>query len=296
MYDLIQVGENTYYIESPVNVGIYVDSTKEEKEAWIIDTGLDLRMGKRIAKHLQANGWKPKAIINTHCHADHIGSNAYLQKEFGIPAYSNGMDCRFIENTILSPMALWGSYPPKVLQTPLFKAPDSSVRDISEADLPQDFEVINFPGHSLYMIGLRTPDDIVFTADMLCSPFVFEKYGIAFNYHAAGYFRQLDEAEKLEAKLFVPAHGEPFTDIKALTEINRKAVLSVKNLIAEICRTPHTFDELIQALFNHYNIPLTLGQYAVTGSTVRSYLTWLYDEGIAEPLFENNLMRWHTKQ
>lgn len=295
MYDLKQVAENTYYIESPVNVGIYVDNAEDGKNAWIIDTGIDRRMGKKIISHLQENNWKAKAIINTHCHADHIGANAMLQKELDIPAYSNGMDCQFIENTILSPMALWGSYPPKALQTPIFKAQNSKVFDIKNAELPKGMEIIDLPGHSLYMIGIRTPDDIVFTADVLCSPFIFEKYGISFNYHAAGYYKTLDEVEKLQAALFVPAHGEPFTDIKALTEINRNAVLATKNLIAEICRTPHTFDTLLQAVFNHYNIPLTIGQYAVTGSTVRSYLSWLYDEEITVPVCENNLLYWHTR-
>lgn len=104
MYECIQVAENTYYIASPSNTGLYV----ENGEAWIIDTGIDARAGKKIAKRLEENNWKPKAVINTHCHADHIGANAWLQKQFDIPVYANGMDCMFIENTLLSSMALWG--------------------------------------------------------------------------------------------------------------------------------------------------------------------------------------------
>ena len=112
MYECIQVAENTYYIASPVNVGLYI----EKGEAWIIDTGIDPRVGKKIVRRLEENNWKPKAIINTHCHVDHVGANAWLQKEFNIPVYSNGMDCYFIEHTILSAMALWGAFPPKALQ------------------------------------------------------------------------------------------------------------------------------------------------------------------------------------
>lgn len=37
MYECIQVAENTYYIASPSNTGLYV----ENGEAWIIDTGID---------------------------------------------------------------------------------------------------------------------------------------------------------------------------------------------------------------------------------------------------------------
>ncbi len=142
MYECIQVAENTYYIASPSNTGLYV----ENGEAWIIDTGIDARAGKKIAKRLEENNWKPKAVINTHCHADHIGANAWLQKQFDIPVYANGMDCMFIENTLLSSMALWGAYPPRALQGVFFTAENSKVTPIQNAPLPQGFEIIPFPG------------------------------------------------------------------------------------------------------------------------------------------------------
>lgn len=292
MFECIQVGENTYYIANPVNVGLYV----ENGEAWIIDTGIDARVGKKIVQRLNENGWKPKAIINTHCHVDHVGANAWLQKEFNIPIYSNGMDCYFIENTILSSMALWGAFPPRLLQGTLFTSSDSkNVQSIYDAPLPNGFEIIPFSGHSLYMFGLRTPDDIVFTADELCNAQILEKYKIAFNYCVELYYKSLEDAEKLTAKLFVPAHGEPFTDIKEYVAINRKAVLQVHSLILETCRAPQNFDMLMQHIFNHYGLTLTFAQYAIVGSTIRSYLSWLLNDELIEPIIENNMLYWQTK-
>lgn len=293
MYECIQLAENTYYIASPVNVGLYI----EEGEAWIIDTGIDPRVGKKIVKRLEENNWKPKAIINTHCHVDHVGANAWLQKEFNIPVYSNGMDCYFIEHTILSAMALWGAFPPKALQGTLFTAQDSTnVQNIYDAPLPQGFEVIPFSGHSLYMFGLRTPDNIVFTADELCSPHILNKYKIAYNYCMELYYKSLEDAEKLEAKLFVPAHGEPFTDIREYTAINRRAVLEVQNLIVERCKEPQSFDMLLQYIFNHYDLSMTLAQNAIVGSTIRSYLSWLHNEEVLETVIQDNMLYWKTKR
>ncbi len=291
MYECIQVAENTYYIASPSNTGLYV----ENGEAWIIDTGIDARAGKKIAKRLEENNWKPKAVINTHCHADHIGANAWLQKQFDIPVYANGMDCMFIENTLLSSMALWGAYPPRALQGVFFTAGNSKVTPIQNAPLPQGFEIIPFSGHSLFMIGLRTPDNIVFTADELCPPHILEKYGIGYNYCLEGYFKSLETAERLEAKLFVPAHGEPFADIRELTAINRKSVLDVCRLIITLCKTPQHFDMLLQGVFNHYGLNMTFAQYTVTGSVLRSYLSWLYDEDALEPVILDNILYWRAK-
>lgn len=292
MYECIQVAENTYYIANPVNVGLYI----ENNEAWIIDTGIDSRVGKKIVQRLKEHNWAPKAIINTHCHVDHLGANAWLQKEFDIPIYSNGMDCYFIENTILSSMAIWGAYPPKRLQGTLFTAPDSkNVQSIYDAPLPAGFEIIPFYGHSLFMFGLRTPDNIVFTADELCNTFILGKYKIAYNYCIEQYYQSLDSAEKLEAKLFVPAHGEPFTDIKEYVAMNRKAVLEVRELILEKCRTPQSFDMLLQYIFNHYALSMTLAQHAIIGSTIRSYISWLLNEERLEPIIQDNMLFWQTR-
>ena len=49
MYELIQGGERTYYIDCPAKIGIYKCS---ENEVYIIDSGNDKDAGKRILKIL----------------------------------------------------------------------------------------------------------------------------------------------------------------------------------------------------------------------------------------------------
>ena len=44
MYELIQVAENSYYIQSPAKIGIVKIS---ENEVYLIDTGNDKDAGKR---------------------------------------------------------------------------------------------------------------------------------------------------------------------------------------------------------------------------------------------------------
>ena len=40
-----------------------------------------------------------------------------------------------------------------------------------------------------------------------------------------------------------------------------------------------TFDELLSAVFAAYSLAMSLPQYALMGSTVRSYLSYLMDAG-----------------
>ena len=105
MYELIQVAENSYYIQSPAKIGIY---KLNETEVCLIDTGNDKDAGKKIKKVLDANGWTLKAIYNTHSNADHIGGNQYLQKQTGCKIYAPGIECDFTNHPILEPAYLYG--------------------------------------------------------------------------------------------------------------------------------------------------------------------------------------------
>lgn len=77
MYELIQVAENTYYIDCPAKIGLV---RLNERDVCLIDSGSDKEAGRKVRQILDANGWKLKTIYNTHSNADHIGGNAYLQK------------------------------------------------------------------------------------------------------------------------------------------------------------------------------------------------------------------------
>ena len=77
MYELIQAAGSSYYIESPAKIGLV---KLGGNEVCLIDSGSDKDAGRRVRQLLDANGWKLKAIYNTHSNADHIGGNSYLQK------------------------------------------------------------------------------------------------------------------------------------------------------------------------------------------------------------------------
>ena len=81
MYELIQAGERTYYIDCPSKIGIY---RINDEKVCLIDSGNDKDAGKKVLKILSANGWRPEMILNTHSHADHVGGNR------------NGQDARHI--------------------------------------------------------------------------------------------------------------------------------------------------------------------------------------------------------
>ena len=61
MYELIQAGEKTYYINCPAKMGLY---RLNDSEVCLIDSGNDKDAGKKVLKILEAGGWKLKMVIN----------------------------------------------------------------------------------------------------------------------------------------------------------------------------------------------------------------------------------------
>ena len=171
-------------------------------------------------------------------------------------------------------------------------AKESNVTDFSSLEFPKELELLPLPGHFFDMIGVRTPDNTLFIADCVSSPQVLEKYGITFIYDVAQYLATLNKLELLQADIFVPSHAAPTNNVHTLTAINRSKVYEIRAKIVEICNTPQTIDEIIQSIFHIYNLTMTIEQYVLVGSTIRSYLSWMKDENIIEIIIENNALKW----
>jgi len=288
VYELVNVKGNTYYINCPAKIGIYVDNN----EVYLIDSGNDKDAGKKVKRILDENCWKLKAILNTHSHADHIGGNKYLQAQTGCKIYAKGIEKAFTVSPVLEPSFLNGSYPSKDLLHKFIFAQESDCKDISECVLPFGFEIIDLPGHSFEMIGVRTPDNVFFAADCVSSPATLEKYGISYIYDVLKYLSTLDFAEKLEADFFVPSHSYVCDNMAEICDINRQSVLSILNKIKEYLNKPNTFENLLAYLFEEFSLTMSNEQYVLIGSTVKSYLSYLKDSGEVNSFFDNNIMFW----
>lgn len=289
MYELIQVSERSYYIQSPAKIGLV---KLGGQDVCLIDSGNDKDAGRKVRQLLDANGWRLTAIYNTHSNADHIGGNRYLQAQTGCRIYAPGIECAFTRRPVLEPSFLYGGYPCGELRHKFLMAQESDVRELTPESLPEGFEMIPLPGHFFDMAGFRTPDGVVYLADCLSSRETLEKYRIGFIYDVAAYLKTLEMVQSLEARMFVPAHAAASEDVSGLARYNIASVLEVADKIAGLCREPLCFEAILQRLFTDYGLAMNFEQYVLVGSTVRSYLAWLKDSGRLRVSFEDNLLLW----
>ena len=289
MYELIQVSEQCYYLQSPAKIGLV---RLNDADVCLIDSGSDKDAGRKVRQLLDANGWRLTAIYNTHSNADHIGGNQYLQRQTGCRIYAPGIECCFTRHPVLEPAFLYGGFPPKDLRHKFLMAQESDARPLTPEVLPQGFGLLPLPGHFFDMAGFRTPDDVVYLADCLSSRETLDKYRIGFVYDVAAYLQTLEAVKAMSARCFVPAHAPACEDIAPLAQYNIDTVHEVAGAILDLCREPLCFEVLLQKLFARYGLAMNFEQYALVGSTVRSYLSWLKDTGRLSARFENDLLLW----
>lgn len=287
--ELIKVGEKTYYIKNPTNIGIY---KIDEESVYVIDTGNDKDAGKKILKIIDEQGWKVAGVINTHSNADHIGGNKVIQDRTSCAIYSHGIEKAFSEFPILESSFLYGGYPIKDIQNKFLLAKESRVTEI-EGNLPEGLEYFSLKGHFFDMIGIKTSDNVYFLADSLFSEETILKYHLFFIYDVKEYLNTLNMLETLQGSLYIPSHCEATSDIGHLIEINRNKIEEISNKIVGYCEKKMTFEEILKAIFDDYKLIMNPNQYVLIGSTIRSYLSYLYDEGKIKYEFIDNKMIWN---
>ena len=289
MYELVQITDRCFYIESPAKIGLF---RLNDSEVCLIDSGNDKDAGRKLRQILDKNGWKLRAIYNTHANADHIGGNRYLQGQTGCRVFTPGIDCCFTRHPVLEPAFLYGGYPCKDLRHKFLMAQESDAEELTKELLPPGFEMIPLPGHFFDMVGFRTPDDVVFLADCLSSRETLEKYQIGFIYDVAAYIQTLERVKQMKAQLFVPSHAAAAEEIAELAQHNLDKVREIAERILAICAQPQCFEAILQKLFRAYALEMNFEQYVLVGSTVRSYLAWLKDTGKLRVEFNDGMLLW----
>jgi len=292
MYELIQVSGNSYYIQSPAKIGLV---KLNETDVCLIDSGSDKDAGKKVKKHLDANGWRLQAIYNTHSNADHIGGNRYLQEQTGCRIYAPGIECAFTNYPVLEPAFLYGARPVRELQHKFLMAQESRAEPLSKEVLPGGFEILPLPGHFFDMVGFMTPDGVAYIADSLSSRETLEKYRIGFIYDVGAYLETLEGLKTLKAKQFVPSHAPVTDDLSELIACNIGCVHEIEQSILKIAAEPVSFEMILKSLFDFYHLTMTFELHALVGSTVRSYLAHLKDTGRISAEFSENMLLWKAE-
>ena len=138
MYSLNKVGERTYYIDAPTNIGVFVT----DNGVWLIDSGGDSAAGKSVLKVIEEQGWTVEAVLHTHSHSDHSGGAAYLREATGCKVYAPKTEAAVISNPVIQPTYLYGGFPVGEMRCKFLMSPQCECAPITEDMLPDGLEIL----------------------------------------------------------------------------------------------------------------------------------------------------------
>lgn len=289
MFDIVDTIGDTYYYSAFSNVGVY---KLNKSEVLLIDSCDHKRMVRSLDTILEKNGLRVKTIINTHCHVDHIAGNKFFYDKYGCRILASKGEQGFIAYPDREPRFYYSGINTDKTRNPFFLSDPSDAEVITPDSTPEGFEIISLPGHSFDMIGVRTPDDVVFLSDAILSKKTWDEYKLPFFYSVNESMQTLKDIQSIKAKLFVPAHNEPLRDICELAEYNIKSMKHKKELIYDICEGK-SFEEIFSAMLDALELRIMTPKYPMYSVMLRNFLQSLVEDEAIEAVLEDSVLIYH---
>jgi len=179
------------------NCYVFVDTGS--KEAVVIDPG---EKSSPIDVFINLKNIEVVAIVNTHCHFDHVGGNSYYKEKYGAPLAIGCYDADCLERAHLE-AKIFGI---EIERSP---KPDIILKDGDTLGVGLSmFKVIHTPGHTPGSICLYEPTKkILFSGDTL----FFESVG-RWDLPSGDHAALMDSIKRLlelpEDVIVYPGHGE----------------------------------------------------------------------------------------
>lgn len=276
MFKLIQCAKNTYYLDSFAKVGVY---DLGNNEVMLIDSCDHKKSVKDLDAALTERNWKVKFIVNTHSHLDHINGNDFFKEKYDCDIYAPETERLFVDVLALERTAYFTAVPMRAPYDPTFVPTGKRTKLLTKDILPDGFDLIRLPGHTLNMAGIKTADGVWFTADSVLAKETFDGYKIPFFLLINQSIETARKVAGLEGNYFVPAHAAAGESIKELALYNADALRKIKDFIASIA-DGRSFEGILEEADRQWDLDYNPDKYTKIGITVKGVLQGLIDENI----------------
>jgi glyoxylase-like metal-dependent hydrolase (beta-lactamase superfamily II) len=291
-----ELAQGIYYLAGGVNCGILETG---DGGCLIVDTGNSEDSGKKILKSCRAANLEPRAIINTHSHADHYGGNAYLVKQLEIPVYAPIFEEAILHYPILEPIYLWnGARAPKELHNKFLLSAPSPAKVLNEAGKRKiaglEIELLEVSGHAHIQFAVLA-GEVLFAADAVFGANILEKYPLSFMVDIENAREAIETVRYSGAKIILPGHGEPTTEINALCDANLAALENANQAVLRACAETATTPEILARVCNTLSVIMTdLTRYVLNQTAVLAHLTDLEERRLIRRSIVQNTLVWQA--
>jgi len=246
------------------------------KDATVVDSGYGAHAQQTVALVEHALQRRPlERLVNTHCHSDHMGGNAALQRRFrcrtSIPAGEAPLIDRWDERELILSAA--------DQRAERFSYDDTFGDGDALAMGDYEWRVIAAPGHDTHAVMFYSQEArILISGDALWENGFGAVFAQLFGRDTAlaETRRTLEHIAALDCEIVIPGHGRPFGDVGAALE---RAFSRLKGYEEDITRLARhvvkvlfTFAMLEKRSMPLAEVPAYLERVAILAEINRGYL------------------------
>jgi len=242
----------------------------------LIDSGYHAHAAQTLALLQRALGGKPLTrLINTHCHSDHMGGNAAVQRAHGCRISVPAGEARAI--------AAWDQQAMMLSHTGQSAERFSCDDTIAAGDSLQlgglEWEALAAPGHDMHALMFHSPAArILISGDALWE----NGFGLIFPelFGQAGGFKAtratLDAIARLPIDTVIPGHGAPFGEVGHSLETAFQRLDAYEREPAKLARhalkVMLSFSLMIHGRIAQADLPQFLADRPIYGDVNRRFL------------------------
>ena len=302
---IIELASGVYVIPGTTNVGVITNEVTVSNnetaapsiEVYLVDSGCTEIDGEYVLDVLKAffeqlgQDFKLKAILTTHGHADHCGAHNFLKDETDCELWAAASEKGIMENPTVQAATLWGGFPPHELRTLFFMPSPTGVDKLISKDTSIELSgsrVISFmelTGHSYNALCVIVTDKkghkVIFPGDNIFPRNEIINHWIPLILNPVEYMDSLDKLCAIEnVDWCIPSHGDFLKrNINEAAELNKIAIISTRTCILDSLKTKKrlTVEDIVKYVADKNDMQLSLSQYALVHSTIKSYISIMHD-------------------
>ncbi len=273
------ISGNTYCLaDRSITVPFY---KLDEKRIVLLDSGLDTDPVRSALISL-LEPYEVAAIISTHAHPDHLGTNQYYQQR-GAEIYMPHFEAGCIENaanlklrySLFCITEIEKYFPHILFNTDHLLAADCTSVEIEG----HKFGIIHAPGHTMDQICVMTPDNVLYLADALLSEKECKFAKLPYTFSAVLDKSTREKLKSINAESYVLAHGGVVSDISELIDMNEKCFENRSDRILSLTDKPMTMEDIIEKVILEFNLRQDVDVYnfRVYERNIRCFVEYLCD-------------------